>query len=72
MDMTVATFLSSRYGIDYFDSIFAGQCLLRKAKPLTTDEEIFWDSKHAEGDPKADEGTRYTIIRFKAAPSSHI
>ena len=41
MDMAAATILSSRYGIDYFDSIIAGQCLLRKAKPLTTDEEIF-------------------------------
>ena len=40
LDMAAATFLSSRYGIDYFDSIIAGQCLLRKAKPLTTDEEI--------------------------------
>lgn len=39
-DLAVAAFLAGSYGMDYFDSIIASQCLLRKAEPLTTDEEI--------------------------------
>ncbi len=39
-DMAAAAYLFDRYKLDYFDSLFAAQCILREAEPLTTDEEI--------------------------------
>ena len=40
LDMAVATYLLEKYGMEYFDSIVAAQCILREAKPLTTDDDI--------------------------------
>lgn len=39
LDIALGAFLSSK-GLDYFDSLIAAQCLVRGAKPVTTDQEI--------------------------------
>ncbi len=39
LDIALGAFLSSK-GLDYFDSLIAAQCLIRGAKPVTTDLEI--------------------------------
>ncbi len=39
-DLAAAAYLFKRYELDYFDSLFAAQCVLREADPLTTDDEI--------------------------------
>ena len=39
-DFTVATVLTEKYGLDYFDALVAAQCITRNAKPVTTDEDI--------------------------------
>ncbi len=39
LDIALGAFLSSK-GLDYFDSLIAAQCLIRKAEPVTTDPEI--------------------------------
>jgi len=39
-DFTVATVLTEKYGLDYFDGLVAAQCIIRNAKPLTTDKDI--------------------------------
>ncbi|MDK2373119.1 MAG: hypothetical protein QI197_07075 [Candidatus Korarchaeota archaeon] len=38
-DIALGAFLSSK-GLDYFDSLIAAQCLVRGAKPVTTDQGI--------------------------------
>ena len=38
--MAIATYLAIIYNLDYFDSLILAQCVVRKAKPLTTDKEI--------------------------------
>ncbi len=40
LDMAIATYLVTTYNLDYFDSLISAQCIVRKAKPLTTDKEI--------------------------------
>ncbi|MHA1589684.1 MAG: PIN domain-containing protein [Candidatus Njordarchaeales archaeon] len=40
IDMAVATYLLEKYDVEYFDSIIAAQCILREARPLTTDDDI--------------------------------
>jgi len=40
LDMVVAAYLVTNYHLDYFDSLISAQCIVRKAKPLTTDNEI--------------------------------
>ncbi len=40
LDMAVATYLVANYSLDYFDSLISAQCIVREAKPLTTDREI--------------------------------
>ncbi|RLE67565.1 MAG: hypothetical protein DRJ43_07205 [Thermoprotei archaeon] len=40
LDMAIATYLVTTYNLDYFDSLISAQCMVRKAKPLTTDKEI--------------------------------
>ena len=39
-DMITATYLTSKYKLDYFDSLITAQCINRNAKPLTNDREI--------------------------------
>ena len=39
-DFAIATLLTEKYGLDYFDALIAAQCITRNAKPLTTDKEI--------------------------------
>ena len=38
--MAIATYLVTTYNLDYFDSLISAQCIVREAKPLTTDKEI--------------------------------
>ena len=40
LDMAVSAYLTEKYKMDYFDSIVASQCIMRKASPLTADKEI--------------------------------
>ena len=40
LDIIVATHLTTNYKLDYFDALIAAQCIVRGAKPLTTDREI--------------------------------
>ena len=40
LDMAIATYLVTTYNLDYFDSLISAQCIVREAKPLTTDKEI--------------------------------
>ncbi len=40
LDIIVATYLTTDFKLDYFDALIAAQCMVRKAKPLTTDKEI--------------------------------
>ncbi len=40
LDMGIAAYLAEVWGMDYFDSLIAAQCVSRGAKPLTTDREI--------------------------------
>jgi len=40
LDIIVATYLVEKYGMDYFDSLIASQCITRKASPITTDKNI--------------------------------
>ena len=39
-DLSLAAFIVYKYELDYFDAIISAQCILRNAKPLTTDREI--------------------------------
>ena len=39
-DFTIAAVLTEKYGLDYFDGLVAAQCMVRNAKPLTTDKDI--------------------------------
>jgi len=41
-DLALATFIEHKYGLDYFDAIVSAQCILRDARPLTTDREILY------------------------------
>ena len=40
LDLSLAAFIVYKYKLDYFDAIISAQCILRNAKPLTTDREI--------------------------------
>jgi len=40
LDFTIATLLTEKYGLDYFDALIVAQCITRNAKPLTTDKEV--------------------------------
>jgi len=39
-DFAMATVLIENHMLDYFDSLVAAQCIIRGARPLTTDEDI--------------------------------
>jgi len=39
-DFAIATLLTEKYGLDYFDALIVAQCITRNAKPLTTDKEV--------------------------------
>ncbi len=40
LDIIIATHLTSKYKLEYFDSLITAQCINRNAKPLTNDREI--------------------------------
>jgi len=49
-DYTVAAILADKYELDYFDSLIAAQCIVRKAKPLTTDERLAKAASESAGE----------------------
>ena len=39
-DFAASSLLINRYSLDYFDALIAAQCILRRARPVTTDSAI--------------------------------
>lgn len=40
LDLLLTTYITSEYGLDYFDSLISAQCIIRGADPVTNDKEI--------------------------------